>query len=101
VTLEPGQPVPPTRRLTVGSEWQFESHLPPRSVRLSTVLCGRTSKKTGSQTMIDIQVLKAPLPCTRGRGVGVRGAERLHAPAPSPPTPLPEYGGEGSKACPR
>src|SRR5258708_29184094 len=43
-----------------------------------------------------------PLPCTRGRGAGVRGLESLAKtlrfcadPAPSPPTPLPRVQGRG------
>src|SRR5262249_4940327 len=40
---------------------------------------------------------KAPLPCTRGRGVGVRGLPPAPEP-PSPPTPLPRVQGRGEKS---
>jgi len=42
------------------------------------------------------RVIPAPLsPVLRGEGLGVRGRRLFHP--PSPPTPLPEYRGEGSR----
>jgi prepilin-type N-terminal cleavage/methylation domain-containing protein len=49
ITVEPGQPEPGTRRVTAEVTWQFEAHLPPRSVQLTTILSGRVGKKTGGQ----------------------------------------------------
>ena len=41
VKMEPGQPAPLTRRVTVEVTWQFEPFLPPLSVELTTVLSDR------------------------------------------------------------
>jgi prepilin-type N-terminal cleavage/methylation domain-containing protein len=49
VKVEPGQPVPLTRRVTVEVSWQFEPYLPPHSVGMSTILSGRTAPAPGGQ----------------------------------------------------
>jgi hypothetical protein len=49
VTLEPGQPLPQTRRLTVEVRWQFDPQLPPQSVELTTLLAARAAKQPGGK----------------------------------------------------
>jgi type II secretory pathway pseudopilin PulG len=49
VKVEAGQPEPQARRVTVRVDWQFETHLPPHSVELTTVLSGRTAKNDGAK----------------------------------------------------
>jgi type II secretory pathway pseudopilin PulG len=47
--LEPKQPLAQTRRVTVEVRWQFDPQMPAQSVSLTTVLSGRTAKKTGGE----------------------------------------------------
>jgi len=49
VKVEAGKPEPHARRVTVTVDWQFETHLPPNSVELTTVLSGRTAKNDGAK----------------------------------------------------
>ncbi len=49
VTVEPEKGVPKARRVTVEVHWHFEAHLTNTNVRLTTVLSGRTAKKTGGE----------------------------------------------------
>jgi prepilin-type N-terminal cleavage/methylation domain-containing protein len=49
MTIEPGQPEPGTRRVTAEVTWQFEAHLPPHSVELTTIMSGRVGKKAGGK----------------------------------------------------
>jgi type II secretory pathway pseudopilin PulG len=47
VRVEPGQAAPQSRNITVEVHWLVESHLPPQSVRLTTVLSERAKKAGG------------------------------------------------------
>jgi type II secretory pathway pseudopilin PulG len=49
VTLEPGQPLPQSRRVTVEVRWQSVANVPPQSVRLTGIFSGREAKKIGGQ----------------------------------------------------
>jgi Tfp pilus assembly protein PilE len=47
MTVEPGQPGPFTRRVTVEVIWQLEANLPADSVQLTTLLSARATTKAG------------------------------------------------------
>jgi prepilin-type N-terminal cleavage/methylation domain-containing protein len=47
VKVEPGRAAPQSRNVTVEVHWLVESHLPPHSVRLTTVLSERAKKAGG------------------------------------------------------
>jgi prepilin-type N-terminal cleavage/methylation domain-containing protein len=49
VTVEPGQPIPLSRRVTVEVYWRFENDLAPHSVQLTAVLSERVTKKNGGK----------------------------------------------------
>jgi prepilin-type N-terminal cleavage/methylation domain-containing protein len=49
VTLEPGQPLPQSRRVTVEVRWQSLANAPPQTATLTGIFSAREAKKSGGE----------------------------------------------------